>query len=1193
MARVNVRSTVEDESAVIPAQEGPSSFIAGIIDPDSFPENLLGSLGTTQEREQGYMTISSVGELHERIRNNEPTGFPNLITDAEKYQPFYHLEPSGAFAGNAYAGGTFERWPEGPKHTTWEYIFSIAENYLQYGGSLLVFSPKTTTETTSDAITRAKNKKIAVDAFISPFFSENNNIRSIVDYRQDCIAITSIPSEYKAGADLRQFPSSDIEGSDNFNSIWPYDPITGFYNGTTYQIGETYEAVPASPVGDKYPIARKYFDRPFVVNGGNTFSYPPGRNVFSVRYFDMRPTAFNLGSTTDVVDYTRFFNGTMVATARGVVGMTFDSNSAEAIAIGVTRGNTFAGIGSVQSSSRGWWLYPKDVDIDGAVDRNSDFAYDTYPNLGGTPYGDYIRKLTSPGGITYFDNSRFSTRPGEIVIAQRLSNFVDYSSADILNTWQYGGPTIKETGNSYGTIFFEGLGQSLNANFIPGNHYDPYTFTMELMQAKHNSSDLSVFYPPEYRILANSESTRQRTQEEDLEHGISTVFFDLGYTDLLNGESNQVNQLTNNYSRIELMDLRKTLDPNYTPLDYLYGSTFGNNPNQFLYDEIKQITQNFNSVDLGAFGIRPDYDLATTTFKSYYNIFGPTGPTSGIDLNGNSPMDFWGCTCSRIPEFLKTFNLIGITPDVCVEVGPNSRTQDVTAEGSTYAAYIGFSDAMPRIFIRGFTNIFGEEIGDYEYAGTTLDDFYDKLNSNPAANGDFDAEQLGFANNDTITVPVQSLVFYPLVEDDSESSSYGLTKDTDNYFYACSYRRQSGDASAFSVFNMAQTDVKYDPNIRGLFSQYEILGEISEVPSTSGLQASDVLDGGEFRTAFMLNDVPTSIPLVTHTSQTNSVGTPFPNGKVFDARSRPLGYALNNSIGIAGSPGSTLINQFVGTGGVSLDGWYNDGIYLLAELDVVPGLPANSQAIQNGILRFAPSDFAPFDPLDFTYNNIFSSNADLYEFPVFGEKYAQDSYEAYKSLDEANDLRKANEIPFTSDVAGMFARLFRDLYPWYSPANQAVSYVTDIIAERYHLSNTEQDDLYDNKINFIKQIDGALKLWGDKTFANSTSTFSRVNVANLFIYLKKKIEPLGRRFLFEQNDAQSRELFVNAVEPFLTTLKGNRAITDFRVICDETNNTPDIVDSNQFVAEILVKPTKTINYIRLKMTNVGTSFELE
>ena len=91
MARVNVRSTVEDESAVIPAQEGPSSFIAGIIDPDSFPENLLGSLGTTQERELGYMTISSVGELHERIRNNEPTGFPNLITDAEKYQPFYHL----------------------------------------------------------------------------------------------------------------------------------------------------------------------------------------------------------------------------------------------------------------------------------------------------------------------------------------------------------------------------------------------------------------------------------------------------------------------------------------------------------------------------------------------------------------------------------------------------------------------------------------------------------------------------------------------------------------------------------------------------------------------------------------------------------------------------------------------------------------------------------------------------------------------------------------------------------------------------------------------------------------------------------------------------------------------------------------------------------------------------------------------
>ena len=191
------------------------------------------------------------------------------------------------------------------------------------------------------------------------------------------------------------------------------------------------------------------------------------------------------------------------------------------------------------------------------------------------------------------------------------------------------------------------------------------------------------------------------------------------------------------------------------------------------------------------------------------------------------------------------------------------------------------------------------------------------------------------------------------------------------------------------------------------------------------------------------------------------------------------------------------------------------------------------------------------------------------------------------------NIKKSNEIPFTSDVAGFFARQFRDLQPWFSPANQSVSSVNDIIAERYHLSNTEQDDLYDNKINFIKNLDGSLRLFGDKTFADSTSMFSRVNVSNLFIYLKKKLEPLGRRFLFEQNDEESRKLFLNAAQPFLTTLKGQRAITDFRVVCDETNNTPDIVDSNQFVVDIFVKPVKTINFIRLRLTNVGTSFELE
>ena len=139
----------------------------------------------------------------------------------------------------------------------------------------------------------------------------------------------------------------------------------------------------------------------------------------------------------------------------------------------------------------------------------------------------------------------------------------------------------------------------------------------------------------------------------------------------------------------------------------------------------------------------------------------------------------------------------------------------------------------------------------------------------------------------------------------------------------------------------------------------------------------------------------------------------------------------------------------------------------------------------------------------------------------------------------------------------------------------AVSTVNDIITPRYNTSNAEQDELYDNKINFIKSIDASLRLFGDKTYASSTSTFSRINVSNLFIYLKKKLEPLARSFLFEQNDARSRELFISAAEPFLKTVQGARGITDFRVVCDETNNTPDIVDSNQFVVDIFVIPVKT------------------
>ena len=402
------------------------------------------------------------------------------------------------------------------------------------------------------------------------------------------------------------------------------------------------------------------------------------------------------------------------------------------------------------------------------------------------------------------------------------------------------------------------------------------------------------------------------------------------------------------------------------------------------------------------------------------------------------------------------------------------------------------------------------------------------------------------------------MVFYPLKADLSESG-FALTADKTNYFGAIHVLPHDGAPnlnSNKSVQNKNRNSSNLDPN----YSTF-----------------TDIFTNNGQSTVGPYGPEKSQLPL-THAFNE------LYNAEDGQSITTPVGGTYPGMVWSKGSPGATATSQLFGTSGVSLNGFNNEGIYLIAEIDYKPGNDKNS--------GFSPSETA-FNQQDTSYSNIFSSNAGKFEFPIFGEKFATNSFENYSSEEEARSTSNANEIPFTSDIAGIFARQFRDLAPWFSPANQRVSSITDIIRERYHLSNAEQDDLYDTKVNFIKSLDGSLRLFGDKTFADSTSTFSRINVANLFIYLKKKLEPLGRRFLFDQNDSQSRELFKSAAEPFLQNLVGQRAISEFKVICDESNNTPDIIDSNQFVVEILIKPVKTINFIKLRLNNTGSSFELE
>ena len=184
-------------------------------------------------------------------------------------------------------------------------------------------------------------------------------------------------------------------------------------------------------------------------------------------------------------------------------------------------------------------------------------------------------------------------------------------------------------------------------------------------------------------------------------------------------------------------------------------------------------------------------------------------------------------------------------------------------------------------------------------------------------------------------------------------------------------------------------------------------------------------------------------------------------------------------------------------------------------------------------------------------------------------------------------------IACNSDVAGLMARTSINQYSWYSPAGAARGIISNAIKLAYNPSEAQRDLLYTNRVNPIIAASGqGIMLYGDKTASAYQSAFDRINVRRLFLTLENTIERAARSQLFEFNDAITRTNFVNIVEPYLRDVRAKRGITEFLLICDESNNTPDVIDSNQFKADIYIKPARSINFIGLTFvaTRTGISF---
>ena len=185
-------------------------------------------------------------------------------------------------------------------------------------------------------------------------------------------------------------------------------------------------------------------------------------------------------------------------------------------------------------------------------------------------------------------------------------------------------------------------------------------------------------------------------------------------------------------------------------------------------------------------------------------------------------------------------------------------------------------------------------------------------------------------------------------------------------------------------------------------------------------------------------------------------------------------------------------------------------------------------------------------------------------------------------------------IPCNADVAGLMTRTNIVAYPWFSPAGQQRGIINNSIKLAYNPNKTQRDKLYPLRINSVITQPGiGTLLFGDKTALGYASAFDRINVRRLFLTIEQSLQRAAEAQLFELNDELTRANFKNIIEPYLRDVQAKRGLYGFLVVCDTTNNTPDIIDNNEFRADIFLKPTKSINFITLTFvaTRTGVSFE--
>ena len=271
------------------------------------------------------------------------------------------------------------------------------------------------------------------------------------------------------------------------------------------------------------------------------------------------------------------------------------------------------------------------------------------------------------------------------------------------------------------------------------------------------------------------------------------------------------------------------------------------------------------------------------------------------------------------------------------------------------------------------------------------------------------------------------------------------------------------------------------------------------------------------------------------------------------------------------------------------------------DVSLVLGADANqtvAQYIINNIAEKRKDCVALFSPesSDVVNNDSFVG-AEVEDIINFRNGLPSTSYaildSGYKYMyDKFNDVFRY--VPLNGDVGGLIVRSADIRDPWFSPAGFNRGQIKGVVKLPYNPRKAERDLLYKKGINPVVTFPGeGTVLFGDKTLLAKPSAFDRINVRRLFIVLEKAISTAAKFTLFEFNDDFTRSQFRNLVEPFLRDVQGRRGIFDFRVVCDETNNTPEVIDRNEFIGDIYIKPARSINFIQLNFVAVRTGVDFE